>query len=89
VYPDLEDRLILALVNESIACLTDGVIEDPDLLDAGVIFGTGFAPFTGVPISYARQRGFAKVTGRLAELAQRYGPRFEPHHGWKKFLPSP
>jgi 3-hydroxyacyl-CoA dehydrogenase/enoyl-CoA hydratase/3-hydroxybutyryl-CoA epimerase len=89
VYPDLEDRLILALVNESIACLTDGVIEDPDLLDAGVIFGTGFAPFTGGPISYARQRGFAKVTGRLAELAQRYGPRFEPHHGWKKFLPSP
>jgi 3-hydroxyacyl-CoA dehydrogenase/enoyl-CoA hydratase/3-hydroxybutyryl-CoA epimerase len=35
---DLEDRLILPLVNEAVACLTDGVVADADLLDAGVIF---------------------------------------------------
>jgi 3-hydroxyacyl-CoA dehydrogenase / enoyl-CoA hydratase / 3-hydroxybutyryl-CoA epimerase len=29
------------------------VVADPDLADAGVIFGTGFAPFTGGPLHYA------------------------------------
>ena len=52
---ELKDRLILALVNEAMACYEDGVVEELDLLDAGVIFGTGFAPFTGGPIHYARQ----------------------------------
>ncbi|MCC7096145.1 MAG: enoyl-CoA hydratase/isomerase family protein, partial [Thermomonas sp.] len=42
---DLEDRLILPLLNEAVACLHAGVVSDTDLLDAGVIFGTGFAPF--------------------------------------------
>ena len=41
---DLQDRLLLPLLNEAVACLHDGVVADADLLDAGVIFGTGFAP---------------------------------------------
>jgi 3-hydroxyacyl-CoA dehydrogenase/enoyl-CoA hydratase/3-hydroxybutyryl-CoA epimerase len=44
---DLEDRLILPLLNEAVACLHDGVGTDAVLLDAGVIVGTGFAPFRG------------------------------------------
>ncbi len=79
---DLQDRLILALVNESVACLRDGVVSEPDLLDAAVIFGTGFAPFRGGPISYARSRGIAAVVSRLRELAERYGSRFHPDPGW-------
>jgi 3-hydroxyacyl-CoA dehydrogenase / enoyl-CoA hydratase / 3-hydroxybutyryl-CoA epimerase len=47
-----------------------------------VIFGTGFAPFRGGPLAYARSRGIATVTQRLAELAERYGPRFAPDAGW-------
>ena len=31
----------------------DGIVADADLADAGVIFGTGFAPFTGGPLRYA------------------------------------
>src|SRR5690606_38464481 len=54
---DLEDRLILPLVNEAVACLHDRVVDDADLLDAGVIFGTGFAPFRGGPIRYVRATG--------------------------------
>src|SRR5690606_3129333 len=46
---DLEDRLVLALLNEAVAALAEGVVDDADLLDAGVIFGTGFAPFRGGP----------------------------------------
>jgi 3-hydroxyacyl-CoA dehydrogenase/enoyl-CoA hydratase/3-hydroxybutyryl-CoA epimerase len=79
---DIEDRLILPMVNEAVACLADGVVSDPDLLDAGVIFGTGFAPFRGGPINYARERGLDAVTKRLDELAATHGDRFTPHSGW-------
>jgi 3-hydroxyacyl-CoA dehydrogenase/enoyl-CoA hydratase/3-hydroxybutyryl-CoA epimerase len=78
---DLEDRLILPMVNEAAACLREGVVEDADLLDAGAIFGTGFAPFRGGPISYARARGLDEVRARLEQLAQRYGARFRPDAG--------
>jgi 3-hydroxyacyl-CoA dehydrogenase/enoyl-CoA hydratase/3-hydroxybutyryl-CoA epimerase len=81
---DLEDRLILPMVNEAVACLADGVVTDSDLLDAGVIFGTGFAPFRGGPINYARERGIEVVQGRLRELAEAHGDRFAPHSGWSE-----
>jgi 3-hydroxyacyl-CoA dehydrogenase/enoyl-CoA hydratase/3-hydroxybutyryl-CoA epimerase len=79
---DLADRLILALVNECVACLRERIVEDADLVDAGVIFGTGFAPFRGGPLSYARARGVEACIARLESLAQRYGARFRPDGGW-------
>ena len=82
---DLTDRLILPMLNEAVACLREGVIEDADLLDAGAIFATGFAPFRGGPLHYARERGIADVTARLEELARRYGERFRPDPGWQQF----
>jgi len=82
---DLADRLILPMLNEAVACLREGVIEDADLLDAGAIFATGFAPFRGGPLHYARERGIADVTARLEELARRYGERFRPDPGWQQF----
>jgi 3-hydroxyacyl-CoA dehydrogenase/enoyl-CoA hydratase/3-hydroxybutyryl-CoA epimerase len=80
--PDLEDRLILPMLNEAVAVLREGVVEDADLLDAGAIFATGFAPFRGGPLQYARSRGVTQVVARLAELEQRYGERFRPDPGW-------
>ncbi len=82
VPADIEDRLVLAMVNEAVSCLSDGVVTDPDLLDAGVIFGTGFAPFRGGPINYARERGVDEVKSRLEGLAATHGERFVPHPGW-------
>ena len=79
---DLEDRLILPLLNEAVACLHDGVVSDADLLDAGVIFGTGFAPFRGGPIQYVRQTGADVLLERLKQLQARYGDRFAPRPGW-------
>ena len=79
---DLIDRLVLALVNECVGCLREHVVDDPDLIDAAVIFGTGFAPFRGGPLAYARGRGVASVVARLEELAARCGPRFQPDSGW-------
>jgi len=82
VPADLEDRLILPLLNEAVACLHDGVVADADLLDAGVIFGTGFAPFRGGPIQYIRATGADVLVERLKVLQQRYGDRFAPRPGW-------
>jgi 3-hydroxyacyl-CoA dehydrogenase/enoyl-CoA hydratase/3-hydroxybutyryl-CoA epimerase len=79
---DLTDRLVLSLVNECVACLRERVVEDEDLLDAGVVFGTGFAPFRGGPLHYVRRRGVAATRGRLRELEQRHGERFRPDAGW-------
>jgi 3-hydroxyacyl-CoA dehydrogenase/enoyl-CoA hydratase/3-hydroxybutyryl-CoA epimerase len=83
---DLIDRLILVLVNECVACLRERVVEDADLADAAVIFGTGFAPFRGGPLTYARARGPAAVVARLEELAARHGPRFTPDAGWAQMM---
>jgi 3-hydroxyacyl-CoA dehydrogenase/enoyl-CoA hydratase/3-hydroxybutyryl-CoA epimerase len=81
--PDLADRLILILVNECVATLREGVASEPDFVDAAVIFGTGFAPFRGGPLAYARSRGIPEVVARLTELAERYGSRFRPDEGWQ------
>ncbi|MBT8130763.1 MAG: enoyl-CoA hydratase/isomerase family protein, partial [Gammaproteobacteria bacterium] len=83
---NLTDRLMLPMINEAVACLREGVVEDADLLDAGVIFGTGFAPFRGGPIHYAQARGAAAVVAALRGLAGQYGERFQPDAGWDSFL---
>jgi len=82
---DLTDRLILQYLNEAVACLREGVIDDADLLDAGMIFGTGFAPFRGGPLHYARARGASAIVSRLEQLAATHGPRFRPDAGWTSF----
>ena len=86
--PDLEDRLILPMLNEAVAVLREGVVEDADLLDAGAIFATGFAPFRGGPLQYARSRGVAQVVARLGELERRYGERFRADPGWTSLVPD-
>ncbi|HKL52593.1 MAG TPA: 3-hydroxyacyl-CoA dehydrogenase family protein, partial [Wenzhouxiangellaceae bacterium] len=48
----LASDLIQPYLDECLACLRDDVVENKDLLDAGMIFGTGFAPFRGGPIHY-------------------------------------
>lgn len=79
---DLEDRLVLPLLNEAVSCLHDGVVTDAELLDAGVIFGTGFAPFRGGPIQHIRAVGADKLKARLEELAAKHGDRFKLRPGW-------
>ncbi|MFA6303286.1 MAG: 3-hydroxyacyl-CoA dehydrogenase NAD-binding domain-containing protein [Legionella sp.] len=54
IDPVIAERLISKIINESEACLKEGVVADADLLDGGMIFATGFAPFRGGPMNYAR-----------------------------------
>jgi 3-hydroxyacyl-CoA dehydrogenase / enoyl-CoA hydratase / 3-hydroxybutyryl-CoA epimerase len=81
--PDLQDRLLLPLINEAVAVLREHIVEDADLIDAGVIFGAGFAPFRGGPIQYARTRGVDEILARLEELRSVHGERFAPDAGWQ------
>jgi 3-hydroxyacyl-CoA dehydrogenase/enoyl-CoA hydratase/3-hydroxybutyryl-CoA epimerase len=53
----LADRLIRPYIAEAKAALADGIVADADLVDAGAIFGTGFAPFRGGPLHYAASSG--------------------------------
>jgi 3-hydroxyacyl-CoA dehydrogenase/enoyl-CoA hydratase/3-hydroxybutyryl-CoA epimerase len=50
-------RLIGPFVAEAKAALAEGIVADADLVDAGAVFGTGFAPFRGGPLHYAQREG--------------------------------
>jgi 3-hydroxyacyl-CoA dehydrogenase/enoyl-CoA hydratase/3-hydroxybutyryl-CoA epimerase len=50
----LGKRLVDPLVAEAKAARAEGIVDDADLVDAGAIFGAGFAPFRGGPLQYAR-----------------------------------
>ena len=82
ISQELTDRLMLTLVNESVACLREGIVADSDLVDAGVIFGAGFAPFRGGPLHWAKQEGPEVLRKRLDVLALQHGSRFQPDPGW-------
>lgn len=81
--PEVTDRMVLRMLNEVVACLREGVVQEPDHLDAGMVFGAGFAPFRGGPLRYIEAVGADTLRQRLQELEQRLGPRFEPDAGWE------
>ncbi|MFT4058601.1 MAG: 3-hydroxyacyl-CoA dehydrogenase NAD-binding domain-containing protein [Legionella sp.] len=73
----IADRLILRMVNESAACLRESVVADSDLLDAGMIFATGFAPFRGGPMNYAKDLGKNNLEKLFKAMELKYGERFK------------
>jgi 3-hydroxyacyl-CoA dehydrogenase/enoyl-CoA hydratase/3-hydroxybutyryl-CoA epimerase len=58
-------ELVEPLIRECEKCLAEGIVESADLVDAGVIFGTGFAPFRGGPLHYRASAG-----GQVASAQQ-------------------
>ncbi len=79
---DVTDRLMLRMLNEAMACLREGVVADADLLDAGMIYGTGFAPFRGGPMHYVARKGMGDLQVRLEELERAHGERFHADAAW-------
>lgn len=80
---DTLDRLLMPMLNACMTCLREEVVENEDILDGAMIFGTGFAPFRGGPMHYARDCGFQSILGTLETLTGRYGKRFVPDPGWR------
>ncbi len=79
---EIQNRLILQILNKSVACLREGVVPNKDMLDAGIIFGTGFAPFKGGPLKYVEDSGLNTLHQTLKEYEVKFGPRFRPDPGW-------
>jgi 3-hydroxyacyl-CoA dehydrogenase/enoyl-CoA hydratase/3-hydroxybutyryl-CoA epimerase len=81
-HAPITERLVLRMVNEAVACLREGVVADVDSVDAGMVYGTGFAPYLGGPMRYAETLGDVGICNTLRRLAQEYDKRFEPDAGW-------
>ncbi len=81
---DIEWRMIYPLLNECVACLYERIVASADELDAGVIFGTGFAPFKGGPMHMIQSIGREEMIDRLEQLQATYGDRFRPNEGWEE-----
>jgi 3-hydroxyacyl-CoA dehydrogenase/enoyl-CoA hydratase/3-hydroxybutyryl-CoA epimerase len=80
---DISDRLILCMLNEAFACLREGVVPDADLLDAGMIFGTGFAPFRGGPIHYAKTQGVHELFQQFVKQQEARGDKAKAIKSWE------
>ncbi|MDR3491774.1 MAG: 3-hydroxyacyl-CoA dehydrogenase NAD-binding domain-containing protein [Gammaproteobacteria bacterium] len=80
---EISDRLVLCMLNEAFACLREEVVSDGDLLDAGMIFGTGFAPFRGGPIHYAETQGVSDLYEQFVKLQTSRGAKASSLHEWE------
>lgn len=78
----IADRLILCLLNEATAVYREKIADSTDLIDAGMVFGTGFAPFRGGPLHYAQTVGIDNIKSKLRDFEEKYGERFKPDAGW-------
>jgi 3-hydroxyacyl-CoA dehydrogenase/enoyl-CoA hydratase/3-hydroxybutyryl-CoA epimerase len=83
---NLTDRLILPLINESVRCWREGIVSEKDFIDAGLIYGVGFAPFRGGPMHYIETEGAENIVQRLEALAAECGERYKPDAGWEKLM---
>ena len=70
ILKQLGRELIEPLLIECERCRDEGVVESADFVDAGVIFGTGFAPFRGGPLHFRASEGGAKVVGLTRAAAE-------------------
>jgi 3-hydroxyacyl-CoA dehydrogenase/enoyl-CoA hydratase/3-hydroxybutyryl-CoA epimerase len=57
VTDELVERIMAPYLAEARKAVAEGIVADADLADAGLIFGTGFAPFRGGPLHYLSTRG--------------------------------
>jgi 3-hydroxyacyl-CoA dehydrogenase / enoyl-CoA hydratase / 3-hydroxybutyryl-CoA epimerase len=69
-------RLLGLQALEAARCVEDGVIKKPRDAEVGAIFGVGFAPNTGGPLSYIDRRGVAAFVAEMDEIAKEQGERF-------------
>lgn len=82
---EIRDRCILSMVAEGARILDEGIVESPEMLDAGMVFGTGFPAFRGGLFRYAEERGMGQVLAVLDRLTDQYGERFQVNDWLRKF----
>ena len=75
---EIQQRTVLAMINEAARCIEEGILRSPRDGDVGAVFGIGFPPFRGGPFRYIDSVGVAKIVEQLEELNSRFPPRFKP-----------
>ena len=75
---EIQQRTVLAMVNEAARCVEEGILRSPRDGDVGAVFGIGFPPFRGGPFRYIDAVGVGKIVEQLEELNERFPPRFRP-----------
>jgi 3-hydroxyacyl-CoA dehydrogenase/enoyl-CoA hydratase/3-hydroxybutyryl-CoA epimerase len=73
---EIQRRCVLAMVNEAVRCLEEGILRSARDGDVGAVFGIGFPPFRGGPFRYVDTLGPGTVVRALDELAARHPGRF-------------
>lgn len=71
-------RCALAMVNEAVRCLDEGIVRSARDADVGAVLGLGFPAFRGGPLRYVDVLGAPEVLARMRSLEQRFGSRFAP-----------
>ena len=72
------DRLLTIQALETARCFEENVLTDVREADVGAIFGFGYAPYSGGPLSYIDWLGANAFVERCERFAQAYGDRFAP-----------
>lgn len=75
---EVKQRLMYIQLIATAQCFDEGVVSDPQSADLGAIFGWGFAPWTGGPMSHIDTIGVDNFVRTADMLAQKYGERFKP-----------
>ncbi|MBY0422008.1 MAG: 3-hydroxyacyl-CoA dehydrogenase, partial [Parvularculaceae bacterium] len=75
---EAKERLLYAQLIPAAHCYAEGIVHDPQSADLGAIFGWGFAPWTGGPMSHIDTIGVETFVRKAESLAQKYGARFHP-----------
>ena len=89
--PDLEEvkeRLLYAQLIPAAQCYAEGIVSDPQSADLGAIFGWGFAPWTGGPMSHIDTIGLEDFVRKAESLAQKFGARFNPPEKFRDMAKS-
>ena len=74
----LQERLVMAMLNEAAWALGEGVVATPQELDLAMVFGTGFAPFRGGLLRHADALGTGACAEAIHRLQEKHGRRFTP-----------
>ncbi len=82
----LQERMVLALVNEAARCLEERVVREAGDVDLAMVLGTGFPPFRGGPLRHADSVGIPIVADRLSRLAAAHGERFRPAAAFEEMV---
>jgi len=75
---DIQQRLAVRFINESVMCLQDGILDTALEGDIGAVFGLGFPPNRGGPFRFVDSVGADNVVGMLKKYEAVYGTAFTP-----------